>query len=436
MHDIGVAVLSGAKSSVTRQIKSLGAAVALALAFANPVAAADLGDSCCADLEERIAELEATTARKGNRKVSLSVTGYVTKQIMFWDDGVERNAYITDVGPTQATNFRFTGEATIAPGWKAGYMMRIQDLTDNPMGSSQFVDSTNMGLNVQMAHWYLASKELGKLSVGRNALAAKSAAMFTDLSGTQVIANYVLFDGGGFFLRQDGNLTGLKWGDFGYCYAQQRPWGGDCDGIVMNGVRYDSPVFAGFSVSASWGEDDDREIAARYAGEAAGFKLAFGVGYSVNTDEQTQPPPISLSKDSAVFQAGGYAQHLATGLFLHAAYGEEDNNDKKTFAGFTEPNSHQWYVKGGVRRQWLPVGHTVIYGEYGAYIDQLSPAALAAGATSSEFERFGVGAVQEIDAASMSLWVKYREHHADVSGIGLGTLDDFRYVSTGALINF
>ena len=422
---------------MTRQIKALGTAIAIALAFgANPVAAADLGASCCADLEERIAELEAATARKGNRKVSLSVTGYVTKQIMFWDDGVERNAYITDVGPTQATNFRFTGEATIAAGWKAGYMIRIQDLTDNPMGSSQFVDSTDMGLNVQMAHWYVASKELGKLSVGRNALAAKSAAMFTDLSGTQVIANYVLFDGGGFFLRQDGNLTALKWGDFGYCYAQQRPWGGDCDGIVMNGVRYDSPVFAGFSVSASWGEDDDWEVATRYAGEAGGFKLAFGAGYSLNTDQRTQPPPVSLSKDSAVFQAGGYAQHLATGLFVHAAYGEEDNNDKKTFAGFTEPNSHQWYVKGGVRRQWLPLGHTVIYGEYGTYIDQLSPAALAAGATSSEFARFGIGAVQEIDAASMSLWVKYREHRADVSGVGFGALDDFRYVSTGALINF
>ncbi len=229
-----------------RQIKPIGAAIAIAIAFgASPVAAADLEDSCCADLEERIAELEATTARKGNRKVFLAVTGYVTKQIMFWDDGVERNAYISDIGPTQATNFRFTGEATIAPGWKAGYMIRIQDLTDNPMGSSQFVDSTDIGLNVQMANWYLASKELGKLSVGRNALAAKSAAMFTDLSGTQVIANYVLFDGGGFFLRSGGTLTTLKWGDFGYCYAQQRPWGGDCDGIVMNGVRYDSPRLRG-----------------------------------------------------------------------------------------------------------------------------------------------------------------------------------------------
>ena len=180
-------------------------------------------------------------------------------------------------------------------------------------------------------------------------------------------------------------------------------------------------------MSASYGEDDDWEVAGRYTGKVSGFKLAFGVGYSVNTDENTQPPPVSLSKDSEFFQAGGYAEHLATGLFVHAAYGQEDNNGKQTLAGFTEPDSHQWYVKGGIRRQWLALGHTVFYGEYGQYIDQLGPAALMAGATSGEFTRWGLGAVQEIDAASMSLWLKFREHEADISGGALGEIDDFRY---------
>ena len=40
--------------------------------------AADLGGDCCADLEERVAELEATTARKGNRRVSLTISGQVS----------------------------------------------------------------------------------------------------------------------------------------------------------------------------------------------------------------------------------------------------------------------------------------------------------------------------------------------------------------------
>ena len=35
-----------------------------------------------------------------------------------------------------------------------------------------------------------------------------------------------------------------------------------------------SPTFAGFSVSASWGEDDFWDVAARYAGEWNGIKVA------------------------------------------------------------------------------------------------------------------------------------------------------------------
>ena len=53
--------------------------------------AADLGGDCCADLEERVAELEATTARKGNRKMSLTITGQVHRMVLWWDDGHSSN---------------------------------------------------------------------------------------------------------------------------------------------------------------------------------------------------------------------------------------------------------------------------------------------------------------------------------------------------------
>ena len=39
---------------------------------------------------ERISELEATTARKGNRKVSLTISGWVNEAVFFWDDGTEQ----------------------------------------------------------------------------------------------------------------------------------------------------------------------------------------------------------------------------------------------------------------------------------------------------------------------------------------------------------
>ncbi len=52
--------------------------------------AADLGGDCCADLEERVAELEATTARKGNRRMSLTVSGQVNTAVMAWDEGTRQ----------------------------------------------------------------------------------------------------------------------------------------------------------------------------------------------------------------------------------------------------------------------------------------------------------------------------------------------------------
>src|ERR1700704_4104241 len=109
---------------------SLGALVAAGLLMgglgAGSASAADLGGNCCADLEERIAELEATTARKGNRKVSLTISGWIGEQIMWWDDGAARGTYVTGLGTTLSSNVKFTGQATIMPGWYAGYVLHLE----------------------------------------------------------------------------------------------------------------------------------------------------------------------------------------------------------------------------------------------------------------------------------------------------------------------
>ena len=86
---------------------SLSALVAAGLLVgglsAGSASAADLGGNCCADLEERIAELEATTARKGNRKVSLTISGWVGEQALYWDDGFEKKLYVD--GPRHHARF-------------------------------------------------------------------------------------------------------------------------------------------------------------------------------------------------------------------------------------------------------------------------------------------------------------------------------------------
>ncbi len=78
---------------------------------ATPAKAADLGGDCCADLEERVAELEATTVRKGNKKVSVTLSGWVVKLGSWWDDGHETNFYVGDKDTTLSSHFQMSGSA-------------------------------------------------------------------------------------------------------------------------------------------------------------------------------------------------------------------------------------------------------------------------------------------------------------------------------------
>ncbi len=111
-------------------------AVSLFFAAAAPATAADLGGECCADLEERIAELEATTARKGNGKVSLTVSGWISEAVFFWDDGTERNVYV-GTNALEQDRFRFIGEAKISATWSAGYTLEIGVLGADSKAFSQ-----------------------------------------------------------------------------------------------------------------------------------------------------------------------------------------------------------------------------------------------------------------------------------------------------------
>ena len=415
-------------------LSALVAAGVLAGGFATSASAADLGGNCCADLEERIAELEATTARKGNRKVSLTVSGWVNQQITFWDDGAESNVYIHDLGSTLGSHVKFTGQATISPGWSAGYVLHLEAINSDGLTINQDVDNgpaalvgTANGVQTLQSYWFVKSDTLGKVSVGKQSQASDNTAILVDGSGSLISANWVAFDTNSFALRRkDGsfvtvlNAAGVAvnpgWGSAQGCAGMGGAWG-DCNGLTQNVVRYDSPTFAGFSVSASWGEDDMWDIAARYSGEFNGIKIAAAAAYNEVTDAGMGAAPKS-SND--YFQAGLYLQHVPTGLFVLGNYGILD------VEGAPE-NADTWYVKAGLRTRFNALGHTVFYGEYlngqdGGFF------------ANSELEVFGLGVVQEIDAAAMSVWLKYRNLSYDDAVET--TVEDFQYVGLGAIINF
>src|SRR5262245_46715452 len=88
--------------------------------------AADLGGDCCADLEERVAELEATTARKGNRKMSLTITGQVHRVVLWWDDGHSSRAYYGLDNTNSSSRFVLLGSARVNPSVSMGFEIMIE----------------------------------------------------------------------------------------------------------------------------------------------------------------------------------------------------------------------------------------------------------------------------------------------------------------------
>ncbi len=121
-------MIRGFRTMSSRAALAATAGLLMGAYASAPAHAADLGGGCCADLEERVAELEATTARKGNRVVSLQVYGQVNKALLIWDDGEDSDAYIVD-NDYSGTRVGFTGKAAMRPGWTAGFLVEL-DIQD------------------------------------------------------------------------------------------------------------------------------------------------------------------------------------------------------------------------------------------------------------------------------------------------------------------
>ncbi len=405
--------------------KIFGAALLLASAAAfAPANAADLGGDCCADLEERIAELETTTARKGNRKVSLTVYGKVNEAIGWWDDGFEDNVYIF-TNDTSRTRFGFKGKAKINSDWYAGYKIEIGVRAEDQGALDADADDGGAGFDLRKSEWTIGSKTYGSVTLGEASMAHDGITQI-QIAKIKHFANPDVLDANdSFAIRQTG--TGAAVGEWDNLAQVLEPGEGSRGSLI----RYDSPTFAGFVVSAAWGEDDIWNVALRYAGEFSGFKFAAGVGYGEATErdeECTDQPGLAGVKASCQeFGASASLMHTPTGLFVTGAYGirEDDNKDAiiRNALGIDAGENEFWHVQAGIEQKWTALGPTTVFGGYndrdaGATVrDNTGALNVFNGAaiTNFEFEMWEAGINQHISAAAMDIYIHYKNYDADVT---------------------
>jgi hypothetical protein len=434
--------------------------------------AADLGGNCCADLEERIAELEATTARKGNRKMSLTITGQVHRTIIWYDDGHSSRTYYGLDNTNSSTRFIMAGTAKINPKTSMGFEIMIEiDAGGTSSKANQFDEdgkvttvvsgaiapgaSFNAGsdsyTDVRHAAWWIEHTDLGRLIVGRWDASMVDATI--DLTGHIFLpaSNSFSLINNGFYIRGPvGQFYAMTWGNIG------DPSAAGSNRSEM--VRYDSAAWQGFILSSMIAEAGDYwGSRLRYAGEFNGVRLAGSVGYDKITDRQT---PTTLDPTSAVFiglapnqEVWGVAlsaMHVPTGLFVQGHWNHVDFNAPTNVnsgywgsgGGATQKPADQWLIQGGISKNWFGYGNTSTYGEYGKALDWGASSAgrsfagttatagcpgansvcsptianftTVNGVTSTELSVWGLGIVQKFDAAATDVYLGYRHMDADI----------------------
>ncbi len=450
--------------------------------------AADLGGNCCADLEERVAELEATTVRKGNRKVSLQLYGQVSQSVLFWNDGDEQNVYVLENNNTK-NRLGVRGSAKINSDWSAGYQIELQIRSGRSSSANQFPLATTQGatitafntqsVSLRFANWNLKSNTYGTLTVGRQ----------TDVTIGTSSVNLVNADGyagptgagyagQNFRLRRagttgNGGLSGVSW--FTGAFGSNGATIVSMDyGPAWNGVKYTSPFFlgqtkrSGFLLSAGWGHDDAWGVALRYVEDFGTFRLAAAVGYGGYTSNDrgacANLGASTVSQtDCNSLQASGSILHVPTGLYVSGGWAQWTDNNRKQLSAVAGLNVDDtddfWYVQAGWQAKLNSLGNTIFWGQYleknnglnmnngaartMASTDVLNSFGATAFISGGKSDIWGGGITQNIDAAAMALYVGYYNFSTDLTLMNAAgatqksnPVDDYSVVFAGATIKF
>jgi hypothetical protein len=409
------------------------------MAFATaPVKAADLGNN--SDLEERVAELEATTARKGNRKVSLELYGQVNRALLIWSDGKDSDSYIVD-NTLSPTRIGVKGEGKIGEGWKSGFNIEFDftDSSSNTVSNGRLTAGGDQGkgetgpIGLRQGFWFIDNDKLGRVSLGQQSSATDDLTII-NLSGAGAATDARSLWNGNFAVRTSTGASSVKW---------SRIYDG-LDTDRGNFVRYDSPtIFNLLIFSAAWGENDQWDAALRFKKEWNSLRFAGGIGYYYQGSDNGSATNSATSTwgTQAGFGSGAYttreeikgsvsALHIPTGIYVTFAAGERFNQKVADYANVAnrvdQKDAGFWYIQGGIDKRFFPIGNTTLYGEYGNYSGFGTTGADVHGAStvaqntannlaSSDVNRWGLGVVQKVDAAALEVYAAYQHFDAKLA---------------------
>lgn len=357
-----------------------------------------------------------------------NISGWINEGLTYWDDGTGSDVtQMSDNGTTLGSRINFSGSTPLAgTGLTAGFEVIVEPLSTNTpliFSNQDTVDTFNGDAIGVLGSSVNVGGAWGKVTLGLQSMPTDNIAVLADPSLTLWSGISPVFRGNGFFVR--GAPAGTVWGDFLSCLTAPglSGVGGigiDCNGVYRNGIRYDLPAFGPVSVAIGYANDDVFDIAVKYSDTIWGLTANVHGGYAVNADGGVTNGAAVLGGGSDNFQIQAGLMDPGTGLFGTVAYQMEETDTAVVGAG---DDTDAWWVKLGVKRNWLGFGDTSIAIDYGMYNDQFGNNNLTAGGaelvaggiTGSEVQRYGIG-VDQYFGSNLIIYGKYENLSLDVDG--------------------
>ncbi len=282
--------------------------------------------------------VEKVVTSGGGERVKLAISGWVNQMVNIVDDGKDTRAYFVD-NDNAESRVNFAGTAKVTDDLTLGSMIELT-IAPNLAGTVSQVDQQKNNIfDERIVEATLDSKRFGKLSLGKGWTASYGSAS-RDLSRTSVISYATVADtAGGMLFRQtdDDTLTDLRIVDAFQAF----------DGLNrQNRVRYDTPTFYGFHLSASAVSDQRYDAALWWGGQGYGFKA---IGAAALADP---------NKDDTDLQYDGSFSllHEDTGLNLTLSGGMLDRDNQS--------DAENLYGKLGWLTRFFSFGETAFGVDY------------------------------------------------------------------------
>jgi hypothetical protein len=366
------------------------------------------------------APIATPTADAGNvtsgKKNSLSISGYVTKSIMYADDGNSEQLFILD-GGTSESRIRWVAKGTLNENVTAGAMIELeiplsnqQDLATlgSTVGGGSDAVGTVGAWGIRHQFVWVKHKKMGKLSLGQTN-AANNGGAEASLSGTTSVdlSGGANFAEGIAFIEKSGGANALSSSAFTV--------GGVSNNFDATSrtdvIRYDLPKFGGLNLAVSLNGGGGTEIGAKFSQKFGGVKFLAKGGFSQISQTSGTRESIWTASFAALHDSGLNASIAFSGANLKSGSGRKDPDN--------------FYAAIGYQAKVLGVGKTNINIIYNNTEDLL--------ATGDDYEAKGFTILQKLDPIGAYVAIAYRNYEFDQPG---KSYDDIDAVFFTTLFNF